>query len=59
MDEISFAVVCFHIHSMPRKTTNLEDNDISIMMVNGCDDRGVSISMGNRQRSPILDELSA
>jgi hypothetical protein len=29
------------------------------MMVNGCEDEAVSISMDDRQRSPILDELSA
>jgi hypothetical protein len=29
------------------------------MMVNGCKDEVVSISMDNRQRSPILDELGA
>jgi hypothetical protein len=29
------------------------------MMVNGCEDEGVSISMDDRQRSPTLDELSA
>jgi hypothetical protein len=32
---------------------------MSTMMVNGCEDDGVSISMDDRQRSPILDELSA
>jgi hypothetical protein len=29
------------------------------MMVNGCEDEVASISMDDRQRSPILDELSA
>ena len=29
------------------------------MMVMGCKDEVVSISMDDRQRSPILDELSA
>jgi hypothetical protein len=29
------------------------------MMVNGCEDEVVSISMDDRQRPPILDELSA
>ena len=29
------------------------------MMVNGCEDEVVSISMDDRQRSSILDELSA
>jgi hypothetical protein len=29
------------------------------MMVNGCEGEVVSISMDDRQRSPILDELSA
>ena len=32
---------------------------MNTMMVNGCEDEVVSISMDDRQRSPILDELSA
>ena len=38
---------------------NLEDNSMSMMMVNKCKDEAVSISMDDCQRSSILDELSA
>jgi hypothetical protein len=57
--------VLFHVHSMRcggDEPNNLEDNctrNMSTMMINGCEDERVSISMDDRQRSPILDELSA
>ena len=38
---------------------NQKTTIMNTMMVNGCEDEVVSISMDDRQRSPILDELSA
>ena len=56
--------VLSHIHSMRRdgnepNDLQLKTRNMSTMIINGCEGEMVSISMDDRQRSPILDELSA